>query len=88
MRDVAVTPISQTPPPAPQTGAAPETQGGPAPPPRPPPPAAWLENPYPHIDPGLNIVVLAFHDESGRVTRTIPSEAALASYRLHGVPPR
>lgn len=52
------------------------------------PATAWLANPYPRLDPALDLVVLAFHDSEGRVTRTLPSAAVLQAYRLHGVPGR
>ncbi len=83
-----LTPITAAPP------IASPPASDPAPPPRAAaspaaaPPAAWLENPDPQIDPGLNIVVLEFHDSAGRITRTIPSEQVIAAYRLHGVPGR
>ena len=90
---MAPPPISSLSPAAPIAGAsapAPLQRHGaavaPAPPPAAPPPvapplAAGVGNPSQHLDPGLGVVVIEFHNTAGAVTGTIPTEQQLQAYR-------
>ncbi|MBW4092895.1 MAG: hypothetical protein HIU82_17605 [Proteobacteria bacterium] len=46
-----------------------------------PPPAPGVGNPSQHLDPGLGLVVIAFHNAAGTVTGTIPTAQQLQAYR-------
>ncbi len=45
-----------------------------------------LPNPSMHLDPQLGMVVLEFHNTSGQVTNTLPTQQQLDAYRAFGVP--
>jgi len=44
-------------------------------------PGPFIPNPSLHIDPGLGIVIIEFHDTAGKVSSTIPTERLLDAYR-------
>ena len=46
-------------------------------------PVPLFVNPSFQFDPTVGLVVIKFHDHSGAVTNTIPSQRQLAAYRTH-----
>ncbi len=48
-----------------------------------PPPVQSFTNPSLRLDPGLGLVVIEFRNDSGTVTRSIPSQQQLEAYKLH-----
>ena len=59
----------------------------------PPASSAAYPNPTMRLDPALGVVVIAFHDGHGAVTRSIPTQQQLDAYRTwertkSGPPPR
>jgi hypothetical protein len=59
-----------------------------APPPGPPPapaakPVPLFVNPSFQFDSSVGLVVVDFHDDTGRVTNSIPSQQQLDAYRSH-----
>ena len=46
-------------------------------------PVQLFVNPSFQFDPTVGLVVIAFHDDSGKVKNSIPSERQLEAYRLH-----
>jgi len=83
--DLTVSAISA---PASTTTQRPQAAVAPAPPPSPTTTAPAFANPSLQLDPSLGIVVIKFHNASGAVTSSIPSDRQLAAYQRHGgVPP-
>ena len=52
-----------------------------------PKPVQFYVNPSHQFDPTVGIEVLQFHDSSGVVSSTIPSQRQLAAYRSHQATP-
>ncbi len=46
-------------------------------------PVQLFVNPSFQFDPSVGLVVIAFHDDSGKVENSIPSERQLEAYRTH-----
>ena len=46
-------------------------------------PVALFVNPSYRFDPTVGLVVIEFHDNTGTVSNTIPSQRQLAAYRTH-----
>jgi hypothetical protein len=46
-------------------------------------PAQVFVNPAFRFDPSVGMVVIEFHDDSGKMTNSIPSERQLQAYRTH-----
>ena len=47
-------------------------------------PALPFTNPDLRLDPALGLVVIEFHDDSGKLTNSIPSQRQIDAYRQHG----
>ena len=45
-------------------------------------PARPYVNPNLSFDPGLGLVVIQFHDDAGKLTKSIPSQSQLDAYRV------
>jgi hypothetical protein len=48
--------------------------------------APWYVNPDFRFDPSTGLVVIEFHNDSGQLTNSIPSQRQLDAYRLHQTP--
>jgi hypothetical protein len=46
-------------------------------------PAQVFVNPAFRFDPSVGMVVIEFHDDSGKMTNSIPTERQLQAYRTH-----
>jgi hypothetical protein len=46
-------------------------------------PVQLYVNPTSQVDPGLGLVVLEFHDATGKLVNSIPSQRQLNAYRTH-----
>lgn len=44
-------------------------------------------NPALRLDPALGLVVIEFHDDAGKLTRSIPNQRQIDAYRLHDKTP-
>ena len=59
--------------------------GGPAPPAPTAKPVQPYTNPDLRLDPALGLVVIEFHDDSGKLTNSIPSQRQIDAYRMNDV---
>ena len=54
-------------------------------------PAAKPTQPYTNpafrLDPALGLVVIEFHDDAGKLTRSIPNQRQIEAYRMHDKTP-
>ena len=78
----------QTMPPIPErSGTTAPNKGGGATPEPPAKPAQTYTNPGLRLDPALGLVVIEFHDASGKLTSSIPSQRQIDAYRMHETTP-